>query len=277
MSVFLDIRRLSCGYRKTEVIRRLDFSLEKGKILGVVGPNGSGKTTLLRALSRILKPSGGEVLLAGEDIWRITPRQLALRQAVISQIPESASIYAIDYVLLGRYPHQKAFSFLQEESDRQIAEKYMAWTDTLRFRKKNLTELSGGERQLLQMARALAQEPELILADEPTAHLDIRRQVAIMDLIRRLNRDLGITIVLVLHDLNLAAAYCDEILLLQDGERCAFGPPDQVLVRENIEAVYGLAVYVQRNPMSGKPCFFPLPGTNPAAEVRVPPSGGNHG
>jgi iron complex transport system ATP-binding protein len=273
---FLLVRRLRCGYRDTEVLRGLEFSVRKGEILGVVGPNGSGKTTLLRALSRILKPLEGEVLLAGGDIWKITPRELARRLAVVSQIPESVSIPALDYVMLGRYPYQKGFSFYDAPGDRLIAERYMELTDTLRFRQKTLNELSGGERQLLQMARALTQEPELILADEPTAHLDIKRQITVMDLIKRLNRDLGVTIVLVMHDLNLASAYCDEILLLQEGKGGAFGPPDQVLIPRNIEAAYGMEVCVLNHPLSGKPCFFPIPGGMPPANGKNRYAGGRH-
>lgn len=250
---------LTCGYRDRPVLKCLSFSVEDGELLGVIGPNGSGKTTLIRAITKVLEPMEGRVLLEGEDINEMDLSELARRVAVVSQNAEGGSwMRTEEFVLLGRVPHRRKFQFLETKHDEEVAERAMALTGTLKLKGRLLKELSGGERQLVSIAKALCQEPRLLLLDEPTAHLDIAHQVRVLDLVKKLNRDDGLTAMVVMHDLNLAAEYCDRLLLLKEGKLCKIGAPEDVLDPEVIQEVYGVRVVVGRNPASSKPCVFPV-------------------
>jgi len=249
----LEIRNLTCGYGKRFHLKGINLSIDEGGFFGIIGPNGSGKTTLLRAITRILKPESGEVLLRGKDIWHIGLGELAKMVAVVSQNISTDEMNVREFVLLSRLPHYKALQFLETGHDEEIADSAMTLTGILDFRDRSMSEISGGERQLVLIARALAQEPKFLLLDEPTSHLDITHQVRILDLLKRLNRELSLTVIIVLHDLNLASEYCDRVALLSEGAVYKEGPPENVLDYRTIEDVYKTVVVVEKNPISSKP------------------------
>lgn len=249
----LEIKCLTCGYDKRFHLKRINLAVGEGSFLGIVGPNGSGKTTLLRAMTRILKPEKGEILLNGRNIWRVDFKELARTIAVVSQNVSTGELNAGEFVLLSRIPHYRGLQFLETKHDEEIADNAMALTGTLKFKDLSMSEISGGERQLVLIARALAQEPKLLLLDEPTSHLDITHQVRVLDLLRKLQRELSLTVVIVLHDLNLASEYCDRIVLLSDGAVYKEGLPQDVLDYRTIENVYKTVVVVEKNPVSSKP------------------------
>jgi iron complex transport system ATP-binding protein len=249
----LDISNLTCGYGAGFAIREINLRVPAGEIVGIIGPNGSGKTTLLRAITRSLKPARGAIRLEGRDIRRMTIRDLARRMAVVSQSAESGFMTVEEFVLLGRTPYYGRFLFLESKHDLKIARDAMASTDVLRLKDQLMSRISGGERQLALIARALAQEPRLLLLDEPTTYLDITHQVAILDLIRRLNLQGALTVMMVLHDLNLAGEYCHRLALFDGGAIYKSGLPEEVLDYRVIEKVYKTLVIVGQNPISHKP------------------------
>ena len=183
-------------------------------------------------------------------------KELATRIAVVPQGSESGIIPAEEFVLLGRTPYYKKFQLVETKSDLEIARRCMSLTGTIGLKDCLLSEISGGERQLVHIARALAQEPKLLLLDEPTAHLDITHQVGILDLIRRLNKEFGLTVIMILHDLNLACEYCDRLILLNKGRIYKEGPPEEVMDYRTIEEVYKTVVVIKNNPISSKPHIF---------------------
>ncbi|MFC2048935.1 ABC transporter ATP-binding protein [Elusimicrobiota bacterium] len=252
----IDIKELDCGYGNNIVLNGINLSINKGEFLGIVGPNGSGKTTLLRAITGMLQPIKGEIIVSGNDVSNMTIKEIAQKMAVVSQYVESSYIKVEEYVLLGRIPYYRKLQLFESKNDEKLAEQYMktAGIDHLRYRVLN--EISGGEQQLAMIARALCQETDLLLLDEPTSHLDISHQSEIMDLIRRLKKECGITVISVLHDLNLASEYCDKLILLNKGSVYSAGPPGEVLSYKNIEDVYRTVVIVRENPVSGKPHVF---------------------
>lgn len=251
----LEIHNLECGY-ETFRVKDINLKVKQGDFLGIIGPNGSGKTTLLRAVTRTLKPLRGNILLEGQDIRHAGYKDLAKKVAVVTQNPGVSQIPVEDYVLLGRIPHQQRFQLIDSHRDLEVARECMALTETLELKDKLVGELSGGERQRVLIARALAQEPQLIVLDEPTTFLDITHQVRIMDLIKRLNRESGLTVIMVLHDLNLAGEYCGGLILLKDGTLYKSGTPDEVLTYQTIEEVYETVVVVGKSPVSSRPYIF---------------------
>jgi iron complex transport system ATP-binding protein len=251
----LRIQHLVCGYDSFQ-LQDLNLTVAAGEFIGIIGPNGSGKTSLLRAITRILKPQKGTLYLQGKNLRHLGYQEIARAVAVVSQTPGIAHITVEDFVLLGRIPHHQRFQFLDSQRDIEIAEKCMQLTGTGKLKNKRVGELSGGERQLVLIARALAQEPRLLLLDEPTTFLDISHQVRIMDLIKRLNRESGLTVIIVLHDLNLAGEYCHRLVLMKEGRLYKSGPPDEVLTYETIEEVYETLVVVGKSPVSSRPYIF---------------------
>jgi len=249
----LELKHLTCGYDSKFTLQDIDFKVGDKELVGIIGPNGSGKTTLLRAITRILKPRKGAVLFDEKNIWQMRFKELARQIAVVPQSFGGVDMSVEDFVLLGRTPHLKEFQFLESKRDLGIAERCMGLTDTFKLKGQLISEISGGERQLALIARALVQEPRLLLLDEPTAHLDITHQVDILDLIKRLNRELGLTVIIVLHDLNLASEYCQRLILLNQGRIYKIGSPDEVLNYKIIEEVYKTVVVVEKNPISSRP------------------------
>ncbi len=247
----LDIKRLSFSFGDGRVLKEVSFSVKDGEFIGLMGPNGSGKTTLLRCMTSYLPSEERAILIDMKPIHTLSARELATTFAVVPQSSSTDfSFTAEDIVRMGRMPHIGSRFAGESKADLHIVREAMEKTDTARLAGRIFSELSGGERQRVVIARAIAQEPKTLLLDEPTVYLDINGQFEIMDLIRRLNREHGITIIAVLHDVNLAARYCDRIALLNQGSLEAFGPPSEVLTPETIHSVYGLEVVVRRDPAS---------------------------
>ena len=256
----LKASNLTAGYEGGFHVRNITLEIKKGGFAGIIGPNGSGKTTLLKAFTKVLKPEGGEIYLNSENLQDLSFRDAARRFAVVRQAVETAYMTVGDYVLLGRMPYYGRFQLFEGNRDRDIAEHYMELTGVAKLKDKLLDEISGGERQLAAIARALTQEPEILLLDEPTSHLDIKHQVEIMDLLKKMNSGRGLTVVCVLHDLNLAGEYCSELLIMDEGTLYKHGKPEEVLTYEIIEKVYHTIVVVAQNPVSGKPFVVAVSG-----------------
>jgi len=256
----LDVSHIECGYGDSLILRGVSFRVEKGEMLGVIGPNGCGKTTLLRAISAVLPWRRGEVLLEGHRVDRIPRRDLARAVALVSQ--DIAADFPFDVreiVMMGRTPYISRFGW-ESRHDLEIAQQAMQFADVTHLADRPITDLSGGERQRAFIAMALAQQPRLLLLDEPTSHLDINHQVGVLDIIRDLNAREGVTVVMVSHDLNLAAEYCDRLLMLKDGQTAYLGTPDEVMTAPHIEEVYGLPVRMELNPVTGRPHVMLVPG-----------------
>ncbi len=256
----VEFRNVSFAYpasaeRRTRPFALSDLSLEisAGEIIGVIGPNSSGKTTLIRLLTRVLEPAAGEIRLEGVPVGRLSRTDLARRVAVVPQglLPQFPFTVG-ELALMGRYPHDPG-RYFESPRDRAVAHEAMAATGVLELADMPLEHLSGGERQRAVIARALAQEPRLLVLDEPTAHLDLRYQVEAAALLRRLNRERGMTILLVSHDLNLAAEVCDRLLLLNGGRPVAIGSPEAVLDEALLASVFGCGVVVDKNETTRRP------------------------
>lgn len=251
----LEIKDLTCGY-PAFMLREINLKIEQGVLMGIIGPNGSGKTSLLRGITGFLEAKSGDVYLEGRSIRHTGRRMVARKLAVVVQNPGISNIVVEDYVLLGRIPHQRKFQFFETPQDMLIAEAAMEMTGILGFRYQYLSQLSGGERQLVWVARALAQQPEILLLDEPTTFLDITHQVRIMDLLKRLNRETGLTVIMVLHDLNLAGEYCNQLVMMKEGRVYRTGSPGEVLTYQTIEEVYKTVVVVGKSPVSSRPYIY---------------------
>ncbi|MEM4311192.1 MAG: ABC transporter ATP-binding protein [Nitrososphaerales archaeon] len=254
----LEAKDLSSSYKDEIIIRDVSLILKPKEILGILGPNGSGKTTLLRTLSRVLKPKKGVVLIDGKDLYKINPKDVAKKLAVLPQIQNPLfNFKTYEVVLMGRNPHLKGLQF-EGERDLKVVREAMEATNTWHLAERNLNELSGGEMQRVFLARALAQEPEVLLLDEPTAHLDISYQIEIMELIKRLCREKSLAVATVFHDFNLASRYCDNILLMKDGKIQSFGKVEQVLNPKNIKEVFKVDVLVKKHPFTNSLYVVPI-------------------
>lgn len=231
----------------------LAMTVEAGEILGVIGPNSAGKTTLIRLLTKVIAPRRGEILLDGVPLAGWSRWELARHVAVVPQDGPTALPFTVEQlVLMGRYPHAPR-RFFETPDDLAAARDAMAETGVSELARVPIRSLSGGERQRVMVARALAQQPRLLILDEPTAHLDLRYQVECVGLLRRINRERGTTVLLVSHDLNLAAEVCDRLLLLAEGRLVRFGEPAEVLDAGRLSAVYGCDVTVETNAVTGRP------------------------
>jgi iron complex transport system ATP-binding protein len=256
----------------------LSIAVGRGEILGVIGPNSAGKTTLIRLVTRLLSPQAGDIRVAGQPLGQLSAWDLARAVAVVPQdIPAALRFTVEELVLMGRYPHAPT-RFFESAADRAVARSAMAATGVLELAVLPIETLGGGERQRAMLARALAQEPDLLVLDEPTAHLDLRHQVACAALLERLNRERGTSIVLVSHDLSLAAQLCDRLLLLAEGRIARLGAPAEVLDEALLRAVYGCEVRVDLDGAGGRPAIqvaWParrgvLPAVSPAASAGPP-------
>lgn len=247
------LKGVTCGYGKKIILDAIDLTVAHGEFFGIIGPNGSGKTTILRCITRLTRIMNGMVLLDGTDMKNITVGNSAKIIAVVSQNMPTLPMTVEEFVLLGRIPYYGRLQFSERPSDISITEKVMDMTGIAHLRKSLISQMSAGEVQLAFIARALAQEPRLLLLDEPTSHLDITHQVRILDLIKKLNRQEGLTVVIVLHDLNLASEYCDRLALVNEGKIARCGTPNEVLTYNTIEDVYKTVVVVRQNPLSRKP------------------------
>ena len=248
---------VSIGYGQRIVVEDLSLELMKGGITALVGPNGSGKSTLLKTLARLLKPSTGEVYLNGTAISRMSTSVVAQEIAVLPQGPVApAGLTVGELVEQGRYPHAGPLKMLRKQDYAAIGEA-MRLTGMEDFANRSLDSLSGGERQRAWIALALAQETPVLLLDEPTTFLDIGHQLEVLELVEQLNRERGMTVVLVLHDLNHAARYASRMVALKDGEIVADGPPSEVLTAELLDFLFGVHAHIISDPETGKPVCLP--------------------
>ncbi|WP_160000447.1 ABC transporter ATP-binding protein [Roseomonas sp. 18066] len=248
---------LSFGYGAAPVLRQVSLDIAPGQLTVLVGPNGSGKSTLLGALARLLRPGSGAVLLDGQAIARRPTREVARILGVLPQnppLPEAITVHEL--VARGRFPHRGTFGGLGP-ADHAAIEAALRATGTLDLARRPVEALSGGQRQRCWIAMALAQETPLILLDEPTAFLDWRYQVEVLDLLRALTREHGRTIVVALHELNLAASHADRVVFFRDGRVVAEGPVAEACTAATIEAVFGLKVLCLDHPRTGRPVFVP--------------------
>ncbi|MET9926635.1 MULTISPECIES: ABC transporter ATP-binding protein [unclassified Streptomyces] len=254
----LTAEHLTLGYGDRTVVSSLDLVVPPGRITVIVGANACGKSTLLRSMSRLLAPREGRVVLDGKEVHRLPAKELARTLGLLPQSPVAPEgITVSDLVGRGRHPHQSVFSRWNEKDDAAVASALEA-TATEPLADRAVDELSGGQRQRVWIAMALAQQTDLLLLDEPTTFLDASHQIDVLDLLTDLNRSRGTTIVLVLHDLNLAARYADHLIALADGKLHSFGTPAEVLTEETVRAVFGLESRVVEDPVSGRPLMLPI-------------------
>jgi iron complex transport system ATP-binding protein len=255
--VSLVARDLRLAYGRRVAVAGVDFTLAPGEVVALLGPNGSGKSSLLRGLARLLRPSGGVVELDGRTLASWPPERFARRVALLAQAHEPLGELSVrELVAFGRHPHQ-GFLSLPSPRDAEAIETALALTDLTEYAERKVRELSGGEAQRAWLALALAQEPEILLLDEPTAYLDLAHQLAVLELVRRLNVTRGLTVVMALHDLGQAARYADRLLLLREGVLVAEGPAETVLRPEVIGEVYGVEVEILHG-ATGVPAVVPV-------------------
>ncbi|KNC17735.1 iron dicitrate ABC transporter ATP-binding protein [Arthrobacter sp. RIT-PI-e] len=254
----LEVQDLTLAYGTHTVVEGLDLHVPMGSISVIVGANACGKSTLLRSISRLLAPKHGQVVLDGRSVHQMPAKELARTLGLLPQSPTAPEgITVADLVGRGRHPHQRMFSRWSREDDQAVADALTA-TDTAALADRPVDELSGGQRQRVWIAMALAQQTDVLLLDEPTTFLDVSHQLEVLDLLTDLNRSRGTTIVIVLHDLNLAARYADHLIALTGGRISALGTPAEVLTEETIRAVFGLDSRVVTDPTSNKPLMLPL-------------------
>ncbi|MCX8151082.1 MAG: ABC transporter ATP-binding protein [Candidatus Bathyarchaeota archaeon] len=256
--VILNIDGIDCSYGSAKILDNVRFKVESGQFLGILGPNGSGKSTLIKSISRVLRPIKGTIFINESDIYKLKTLEVAKSLAVVPQdSPMTFDFTALEVVLMGRNPHLSKFG-MESKEDLAIAKKSMQLTDTWHFADRPITELSGGERQRVIIARALTQEPKILLLDEPTNHLDICNQLEIMDLLKQLCKTKNLLIVGVFHDFNLAARYCDSLILLKDGKIVAVGEASQTLTSENVKKVFRVDAVVKKHPLTGSLYVTPI-------------------
>ena len=256
--VMLSFSHAAVGYGEKLVLRDVSFQITKGEYVALIGSNGTGKSTLIKCVSGLLPLEGGEVQICGKDLRRLKARE---RARMVAVVPQS---YYVDYgftvediVMMGRNPYID-LRHRESKEDREIAEHAMELTKTTQFRDRLYNELSGGERQRVILARAITQQPQIILLDEPTSALDLHHQIEVMELIRDLNEKEQITVMAVLHDINLASRFCSRIVILKDGKVKADGTPQEVINRDEMEALYDMKLFVKNNPLLGKPEIIPI-------------------
>jgi len=266
----LQVENVSGGYGNSLVVKSVSFDVKKGEVLGILGPNGSGKSTLLKIISGILKAESGTVTIDGKSASLYSQKEFARKVAVLPQLHAHAFSHTVrETVELGRYPHQAGlFSSWSNEDERAVTEA-LENTAITRYEKQSIELLSGGEQQRVFVAQALAQEAPILLLDEPTNHLDIAHQQQLLDTIRNQAVDKGLTVISVFHDINLAAMYCDRLLLLDKGEVSKIGLPQDVVKEEAIEAVYKARVKTQPHPEMPKPQITLLPDTKDEIQAAI--------
>jgi iron complex transport system ATP-binding protein len=253
----LSVSQLRCRQSSEFQLNDISFEILEGCCVGIIGPNGSGKTTLLKAVTGYIPAKNGDIRYCNHSIESYNQKELSKEIAIVLQSTElDQSIYVEDYILLGRNPYRKRWQFWESDQDLQIVETVMKYTQIQSLRNRQINALSGGEKQLVRIARALVQEPKLFLLDEPTNHLDIAHQLQILTLLNRLKREKKMTIMIVLHDLNLASEFCDTLILMQNGTIFQMGDAKEVLTCQNIESVYHTVVVEGENPVSKKPYVF---------------------
>jgi len=266
----LEIDKLKFSYDdKNTIIDEINLAINQQEFTAIIGPNGSGKSTLLKNISNLFTPDSGAIYLDSKNLNRIPPRELAQKMSVVPQDTNISFNFTVyDIVMMGRHPYQGRWGRVQDR-DREKVEEALALTDTRQFRDRDLNSLSGGERQRVIIARALAQDPEILLLDEPTSSLDINYQREIFDLLSYLNQEKNLTILVVSHDLNLSSQYCSRLILIDRGRIFAGGSPEEVLTEENIGQVYQTEVKVRQNYLTGRPYVVLMPGRAECVPARL--------
>ena len=258
MNTAVLIEDLSFKYDTDEVLKNIDLEIPRGSFVSILGPNGSGKTTLLKNICNILKPNNGKILINNREVSNYKYKELAKIIAVVHQNSDIQFDFSVfDIVLMGRFPYTSRFKG-ENSKDVEIAKEAMINTGTWELREKGINEISGGERQRVMIARALAQEPEILILDEPISNLDIKYQVGILELCKRLNKEKGLTIIMTLHDINLAGRYSDYLILLDKGRIKIMDVPEKVLTKENISNVYGIKVDILKRNGDKTPYIIPV-------------------
>ncbi|MFP4214222.1 MAG: ABC transporter ATP-binding protein [Desulfohalobiaceae bacterium] len=256
----ISLQGVSFAYERQNVLDGISFQVRKGDFLAVLGPNGSGKSTLLKAMDSQIQIQQGSISLLGRDIQEYSARELAREVALVPQQSPAASGFTVqETVLMGRFPYQGLLG-LEGRRDLEVARQAMQSTKVEHLRKRKLNQLSGGELQRVFLARALCQEPRIILLDEPTSSLDPAHQVRIMDLLERLHQEQELTVIMVVHDLNLAALYAQQMLLMREGRAFCQGRPQEVLNFKNLEQVFDCVLLVEEGSMDGLPRVSLVPG-----------------
>lgn len=249
--MILKINNIECFYESTKVLDGVEFGVDKGDFVGIMGPNGSGKTTLLRCITRVVKLKTGAVLIENRDISTLSVKEIAKNVGAVPQdLGITAEFTAFEIVLMGRTPYIKGLGFESLE-DLNIAKEAMMATNTWHLRDRLITELSGGEKQRVIIAKAIAQKPKILLLDEPTVHLDINYQHEILRLVKKLSKERDLTVLSVSHDINLATEYCEKLILLNKGKIVSVGKPEEVLTPENVKIAYNIDAVVKKNPVTG--------------------------
>lgn len=249
----IETKNLYIAYDDTLIVRELNMQIPEGKITSIIGANGCGKSTILKAVGRILKPKKGVVHLSGQDISKLPTKEIAKKMAILPQTPTAPSGLTVgELVAYGRFPHQKGFGNLTEE-DKRIVKWALTATKLSEFERREVDALSGGQRQRVWIAMALAQQTDLILLDEPTTYLDLAHQLEVLKLLYELNRNQKCTIVMVLHDLNLAARFSDYIIAIQKGAIIKHGTPEEVMTPEVLRRTFNINADVVIEPKSNRP------------------------
>ncbi len=243
----LEVENLKFAYKNDLVLRDISFNIEKGKFLSIIGPNGSGKSTILKLLNNIYYSKSAKILVDGKNLNTFKKKDLARKMALVPQDTIIDYEFTVEeVVLMGRHPYKGRFE-KENGNDSKIVREALELTNTLHLKDRIITEVSGGERQRVVIARALAQDTSIILLDEPTAHLDINHQIEILDLLKKLNKEKGTTIILVIHDINLGVRYSEEVIMLSKGKILGQGSPEKVITRDNIQLAYNMEVAIDKN------------------------------
>ncbi len=249
----ISTEKLDIAYDDALIVKALDMNIPHGKITSIIGPNGCGKSTVLKAVGRILKPKTGLVYLSGDDIRKLSTKEIAKKMAILPQTPTAPSGLTVsELVAYGRFPHQKGFGKLMPE-DKKIIQWALRVTKLTEFEHREVDTLSGGQRQRVWIAMALAQQTDLILLDEPTTYLDLAHQMEVLKLLYDLNRRQGCTIAMVLHDLNLAARFSDYIIAIRAGKIIKHGSPEEVMTQEVLKEAFSIDAEIVYEPRTGKP------------------------
>ena len=253
----ISLKDLNFSYGDQPILKHLDLTLEKGLFYSILGPNGSGKTTLLKNIQKILRPARKCIYLNGEDVRLISTKEMSRKLAIVPQEAHVEFDFTVlDMVLMGRSPYLKRFE-TESSHDLSLAKNAMEITDTWKFKDKSVKMLSGGELQRVIVSRAMVQDTDILLLDEPVSHLDIHHQISILNTVAGFCRSKGITVLAVLHDINLASEFSDSLILMHQGEIMEVGSPDQVITELSVRTLYDLDCVVIKNPLSGKPHVIP--------------------
>ncbi|BET21472.1 ABC transporter ATP-binding protein [Solobacterium moorei] len=253
MAIAIQTKQLRVGYDQMIIVPHFDACFEKGKITSIIGANGCGKSTILKAIGRVIPKTNGAIIINDTDIAHLKSTEIAQKMAILPQTPHApGTLTCFELVSYGRYPYQKGFGILSKE-DRQIVDWALEVTNMQEFRNREIAYLSGGQRQRVWIAMALAQQTGIILLDEPTTYLDLCHQLEVLELLKKLNEEQNTTVIMVLHDLNLASRYSDYLLAMHDGEIYRYGKPEEVLTSDMLAKCFAIDGDIQKDKKTQKP------------------------